>query len=153
MLPHSRKRGKGEMPMHPRLLSVMAPARRNGHGPLARLQLDRAFFSSDKAKAKPAYRDFLALSKDADPDIPMLKRTTPCRYERRARPRRKEDPLFARRVVRLLVGVGAADKDLAAVREGDVTTIGARRAVLRLITVGDDLRAHRQRVFGEASAN
>jgi hypothetical protein len=30
--------------------------------------------TGDSAKAKSAYRDFLALLKDADPDVPILKR-------------------------------------------------------------------------------
>ena len=43
-------------------------------GALAHLQLGRAFaLSGDKTKAKAAYEDFLALWKDADPDIPILK--------------------------------------------------------------------------------
>ena len=42
-------------------------------GALAHLQLGRAFaLSEDMTKAKTAYRDFLALWKDADPDIPIL---------------------------------------------------------------------------------
>ena len=41
---------------------------------LAHLQLGRAYaMSSDTAKAKGAYQDFLALWKDADPNIPILK--------------------------------------------------------------------------------
>jgi serine/threonine protein kinase/Flp pilus assembly protein TadD len=41
---------------------------------LARLQLGRAYvLSGDTAKAKTAYQDFLALWKDADPEIPILK--------------------------------------------------------------------------------
>jgi eukaryotic-like serine/threonine-protein kinase len=41
---------------------------------LAHLQLARAYaLSGDVAKAKTAYQDFLALWKDADPDIPVLK--------------------------------------------------------------------------------
>jgi tetratricopeptide (TPR) repeat protein len=43
-------------------------------GALAHLQLARAYaVSGDTVKAKTAYQDFLALWKDADPDIPILK--------------------------------------------------------------------------------
>jgi hypothetical protein len=43
-------------------------------GALAYLQLGRVFaLSGDKTKAKGAYEAFLALWKDADPDIPVLK--------------------------------------------------------------------------------
>ena len=43
-------------------------------GALARWQLGRAYaLSGDTAKAKAAYKDFLTLWKDADPDIPILK--------------------------------------------------------------------------------
>jgi tetratricopeptide (TPR) repeat protein len=43
-------------------------------GALAHLQLGRAFaLSGDKTKAKAAYEAFLALWKDADADIPILK--------------------------------------------------------------------------------
>jgi tetratricopeptide (TPR) repeat protein len=43
-------------------------------GALAHLGLARAYaLSGDTAKAKVAYQDFLALWKDADPDIPILK--------------------------------------------------------------------------------
>jgi eukaryotic-like serine/threonine-protein kinase len=42
-------------------------------GALARLGLARAYaMQGDTAKARPAYQDFLALWKDADPDIPIL---------------------------------------------------------------------------------
>jgi serine/threonine protein kinase/tetratricopeptide (TPR) repeat protein len=42
--------------------------------PLAQLQLARAYAAqNDSAKARTAYQDFLALWKDADPDIPILK--------------------------------------------------------------------------------
>jgi serine/threonine protein kinase/tetratricopeptide (TPR) repeat protein len=41
---------------------------------LAHLQLGRAYaLGGDKMKARTAYQDFLALWKDADPDIPILK--------------------------------------------------------------------------------
>jgi eukaryotic-like serine/threonine-protein kinase len=44
-------------------------------GALAHLQLGRAFvLAGDKAKAKAAYDDFFTLWKEADPDIPILKR-------------------------------------------------------------------------------
>jgi eukaryotic-like serine/threonine-protein kinase len=44
-------------------------------GALARLQLGRAYaLSGDKTKAQSAYQDFLSLWKDADPDIPILKK-------------------------------------------------------------------------------
>ncbi len=43
-------------------------------GALAHLQLGRAFLlAADKTKAKTAYQDFLALWKDADPDIPIYR--------------------------------------------------------------------------------
>ena len=43
-------------------------------GSLARLGLARSYsLSGDKEKAKAAYADFLAMWKDADPDIPILK--------------------------------------------------------------------------------
>src|SRR5271166_5477290 len=43
-------------------------------GALAHLQLGRAYaMQGDMAKAKAAYKDFLTLWKDADPDIPILK--------------------------------------------------------------------------------
>jgi len=41
---------------------------------LSRLYLARAYtLQGDTAKARTAYQDFLALWKDADPDIPILK--------------------------------------------------------------------------------
>jgi eukaryotic-like serine/threonine-protein kinase len=43
-------------------------------GALARLGLARAYaMQGDTAKARAAYKDFLTLWKDADPDIPILK--------------------------------------------------------------------------------
>jgi DNA-binding winged helix-turn-helix (wHTH) protein len=44
-------------------------------GALAHLQLGRAFvLAGDKAKARAAYDDFFSLWKEADPDVPILKR-------------------------------------------------------------------------------
>ena len=44
-------------------------------GALARLGLARAYaVQGDTAKAKSDYPDFLTLWKDADPDIPILKK-------------------------------------------------------------------------------
>jgi Tfp pilus assembly protein PilF len=44
-------------------------------GALVHLQLGRLFaLSGDRAKSKAAYETFLALWKDADPDVPILKR-------------------------------------------------------------------------------
>ncbi|HEY6945400.1 MAG TPA: winged helix-turn-helix domain-containing protein [Candidatus Acidoferrum sp.] len=44
-------------------------------GALAHLQLGRAYaLQSDTTKARAAYQDFLTLWKDADPDIPILKK-------------------------------------------------------------------------------
>ena len=43
-------------------------------GALAQMQLGRAYvLARDKDRARTAYRDFLTLWKDADPDIPILK--------------------------------------------------------------------------------
>jgi len=42
--------------------------------PTAQVQLARAYaIQGDAAKVRTAYQDFLALWKDADPDIPILK--------------------------------------------------------------------------------
>ena len=44
-------------------------------GALAHMQLGRAYaLQGDTAKARAAYTDFLSLWKDADPDIPILKK-------------------------------------------------------------------------------
>jgi tRNA A-37 threonylcarbamoyl transferase component Bud32/tetratricopeptide (TPR) repeat protein len=46
-------------------------------GSVAHLQLGRAYVvSGDMTKARSAYQDFLALWKDADPDIPVLKQAS-----------------------------------------------------------------------------
>jgi cytochrome c-type biogenesis protein CcmH/NrfG len=42
-------------------------------GAVARLQLARAYtMQGDSTKAKAAYQEFLAIWKDADPDVPSL---------------------------------------------------------------------------------
>jgi hypothetical protein len=46
-------------------------------GALAHLQMGRAYVvAGDKDSAKNAYRDFLAMWKDADPDVPVLKQAS-----------------------------------------------------------------------------
>jgi eukaryotic-like serine/threonine-protein kinase len=53
---------------HPGLVSTFP------WGALARLGLARAYpLQGDTPRARAAYQDFLALWKDADPDIPTLK--------------------------------------------------------------------------------
>jgi len=42
-------------------------------GPMARLQLARALRAEDRARSAQVYTNLLALWKDADPDIPVLK--------------------------------------------------------------------------------
>jgi hypothetical protein len=47
-------------------------------GALAHLQSGRAFaLSGDTTSARSAYKDFLALWKDADPDVAILKQAKP----------------------------------------------------------------------------
>ena len=42
--------------------------------PLAKVGLARAYvMAGDKARARVAYQDFLAVWKDADPDVPILR--------------------------------------------------------------------------------
>jgi len=51
--------------------------RRDPSSSLAQLYLARAYsMQGDTAKARAAYQDFLALWKDADPDVPLLKQAT-----------------------------------------------------------------------------
>jgi eukaryotic-like serine/threonine-protein kinase len=57
-----------------KILDHPGVARSETIGALAHLELGRAFaLVGDKAKARIAYQEFLALWKDADPDIPILK--------------------------------------------------------------------------------
>ena len=63
---------------------VSEVCRPSGHGEelalgaLARLGLARAYaMQGNNAKARAAYQDFLALWKNADPDIPLLQRANP----------------------------------------------------------------------------
>jgi eukaryotic-like serine/threonine-protein kinase len=57
-----------------RILSLPGLLLGDPAGAVARLQLAKAYaMQGDTAKAKQAYRDFLTLWKDADPDIPILK--------------------------------------------------------------------------------
>ena len=56
-----------EMLDHPGLM------RNDPVGPMARLQLARALFASgDRAKSAAAYKELLAIWKDADSDIPLI---------------------------------------------------------------------------------
>jgi tetratricopeptide (TPR) repeat protein len=56
-----------------RILDYRGIALNSPIGALAHLQLGRAYaMQGDTGKAKSAYQDFLALWKDADPDIPIL---------------------------------------------------------------------------------
>jgi serine/threonine protein kinase/Tol biopolymer transport system component len=65
---HCRRGGVSEDPRPPRSGAELPS------GALAHLQLGRAYaLSGDTAKAKGTYQDFLALWKDADTDIPILK--------------------------------------------------------------------------------
>jgi predicted Zn-dependent protease len=57
-----------------KLLDHRGHARNSIFGALAHLQVGRAYaLQGDSAKARTAYQDFLALWKDAAPDVPILK--------------------------------------------------------------------------------
>ena len=59
---------------HQSIASATGLSRSAVQSALAHLQLGRAYVvSGDRIKARSAYQDFLAIWKDADPDIPILK--------------------------------------------------------------------------------
>jgi eukaryotic-like serine/threonine-protein kinase len=72
---HLRAReGKEAGAEYQKLLDYPGIVLNSATGALARLGLARSYaLQGDTAKARVAYRDFLALWKDADPDIPILK--------------------------------------------------------------------------------
>jgi len=68
------RRGSEAAPEFQKILDHRGLVWNSPIGPLAHIQIGRAFvMQGDRAKAKAAYKDFLALWKDADPDIPILK--------------------------------------------------------------------------------
>jgi len=68
------KQGQEAAVEYQKLLDHRGVVINNPLGALAHLGLGRAYaLAGDSAKAKIAYQDFLALWKDADPDIPILK--------------------------------------------------------------------------------
>jgi len=66
--------GSDAAPEFQRVIGHPGVVRVNYWSALPRLQLGRAkVINDDKAGARKDYHDFLALWKDADPDIPILK--------------------------------------------------------------------------------
>ncbi len=69
----AEKRGDAAAAEFKRILDHRGVVVSDPVGALARLELGRAYrMTGDKAKAKAAYEDFLALWKNADPDMPLL---------------------------------------------------------------------------------
>ena len=68
------KQGTGAIQEFQKVLALRNSAAADPLISLSQLGLARAYsFSGDAAKSRAAYQDFLALWKDADPDIPILK--------------------------------------------------------------------------------
>jgi eukaryotic-like serine/threonine-protein kinase len=68
------KQGAAAAAEFQRILDHPGVVRSEPIGALAHLELGRAFsLAGDETKARIAYQEFLALWKDADPDIPILK--------------------------------------------------------------------------------
>jgi eukaryotic-like serine/threonine-protein kinase len=68
------KKGAAAAAEFQKILDHPGAVRSEPIGALAHLQLGRAYLlSGEQDKAKSAYKDFLTLWKDADPDIPILK--------------------------------------------------------------------------------
>jgi DNA-binding winged helix-turn-helix (wHTH) protein/tetratricopeptide (TPR) repeat protein len=69
----ARKQGTAAAAEFQKILDHPGVVRSEPIGALAHLELGRAYvLSGDQGKAKSAYKDFLTLWKDADPDIPLL---------------------------------------------------------------------------------
>jgi hypothetical protein len=70
----AQRQGKEAAAEFQKIVDRPGVALNNLVGPLARLDLGRAYaMHDDTAKAKTAYQDFFSLWKDADPDSPILK--------------------------------------------------------------------------------
>jgi len=69
-----QKKGREAEAEFQKILSHRWLCATSAHCAVSHLQLGRAYtLEGDKSKARTAYQDFLALWKDADPDIPVLK--------------------------------------------------------------------------------
>ncbi len=73
----SSRQGAAAVAEFQKIIDHPGVARSEPIGALTRLQIGRAFaLSGDMDRAKAAYQEFLALWKDADPDIPIFKQAT-----------------------------------------------------------------------------